>query len=342
MPSYRFLQWIDINKLDMYRISNDPRAVSFFRENKNKIDWLGISYNSGAIDIIKENIHQINWKALSLNPAAIPILNENIDKINWDNFLRIEEIAALPVIQNNKNKITDWTFLCQNHSVWINDIFDENIIKSLDYRGLLFLSENPYAIPTIEKFINSVEWAGLSRNPNALHLLRKEPSKIEMWYLLDNPNPDALALYEQYIDILPKRIHTLELSNSYTMVPYLKKNLKYLDSNIFTNQNPEAFELIKHLMDELLAIYGEFYYWKELSGNPVAIDILKQNIDHIDWEAFCELEEAIPIIENHIDKVNWSALSSNPKAIHILQKHPDKIDYDKLSLNDAIYEEVIF
>jgi hypothetical protein len=338
MPKYKILPWIDVNKLDMSSVSQMPKAITFLEENPHMIVWDSFSLNRAGVHIIKDNLDKIDWDLLSSNRSAIPILKENVDKINWNNFLRIGSIDASYVIKDNKDKIKDWYNLCWNDSDWINDIFDEDIMKTLSYSDIGSLEGNPCAIPTLEKYEKYMNWSRISKNPNAIHMLKKHPEKIHLEDLLLNSNPEALQIFEEYI--LPEPFNTFYLSQSEIMIPFLKKNKEYINYNICENDEPEAVELIEYFMDEHAKHDDKFYWWNELSQNVSAICIMEKNIEHIDWWEFCYLEEAIPIIEKHLDKVNWTTLSSNPGAMHILKNNQDKIDWCRLSRNDSIYEEV--
>ena len=50
-----------------------------------------------------------------------------------------------------------------------------------------YLSDNPNAIPLLEKHPEKIDWS-LSRNPNAIPLLEKHPEKIDWRELSKNPN----------------------------------------------------------------------------------------------------------------------------------------------------------
>ena len=68
------LSWIDINKLNLNKLSENPNAIHLLEANPDKIDW--------------------TW--LSLNPNAIHLLEENQDKINYTNlfFLGLLSISV--------------------------------------------------------------------------------------------------------------------------------------------------------------------------------------------------------------------------------------------------------
>jgi uncharacterized protein YlzI (FlbEa/FlbD family) len=73
--------------------------------------------------------------------------------------------------------------------------------------------------------------------------------------------------------------------------------------------------------------------WEMLSGNPNAIELLRENPDKIDWKILSYNPNAIEILRENPDKIDWQLLSGNPNAIELLRENPDKIDWDMLSGN---------
>ena len=73
--------------------------------------------------------------------------------------------------------------------------------------------------------------------------------------------------------------------------------------------------------------------WRNVSLNPNAIDLLKENPDEIDWDFLSRNPNAIDLLKNNQDKVNWSKLSSNHNAIDLLENNQDKVNWSKLSSN---------
>ena len=77
--------------------------------------------------------------------------------------------------------------------------------------------------------------------------------------------------------------------------------------------------------------------WFWLSGNPNAIDLLKENSKKINWETLSgnTNTNAIELLKANPKKINWENLSGNPnlKAIELLKKYPEEIDWDRLSGN---------
>ena len=75
------------------------------------------------------------------------------------------------------------------------------------------------------------------------------------------------------------------------------------------------------------------------------IELLKNNIDKIDWYCLSRNPNAIDLLEKELEdnpeskKIDWDHLSRNPNAIHILEKelkdnpNSNKIHWGNLSLN---------
>ena len=73
-------------------------------------------------------------------------------------------------------------------------------------------------------------------------------------------------------------------------------------------------------------------YWEILSSNP------NENKDKINWVNLSSNTsyEAIELLKENIDKIDWNCLSDNPSAIEILKENEDKINY--LSRNPSIFQ----
>ncbi len=62
------------------------KLVSFVEQNQDKLNWYRLSQNPNAIHLLEKNQDKINWHWLSRNPNAIHLLEKNQDKINWDHL----------------------------------------------------------------------------------------------------------------------------------------------------------------------------------------------------------------------------------------------------------------
>ena len=339
---FQFLQWVDINKLDMRYISMNPKAIHFLEKYQEKINWDNLcKYNKYAFRIIKNNLDKTNWSLLAGNPS--------------------DEVYS--IIRENINKITNFNYLCCNINSWINKIFDEfpYLIKKLNHQEMYNLCSNQTALPTIEKHIDIIDWNALSKCSHAFHLLEKHPNKINFIELQMNNHPETYSLFMKYYDTA-RIIINLYISQSDCMVPFLKTYTNYIDTNICNNENPDALELIR---DYLLKNENDEMAWDYVSDNVMAINILENNVNHVNWTNVCTLTtpqsikliennldkvdwvtlsgniNAIHILENNLDKVVWKPLSGNINAIHILENNLDKVDWKELSRNYCIYEIVL-
>jgi len=94
--------------------------------------------------------------------------------------------------------------------------------------------------------------------------------------------------------------------------------------------NPLATDIINNNLDK---IESSISCLENLCKNHKAISIIEKNIFRFNeecWENLCENHQAISIIEKNIDKLNqkcWSNLIQNPNAIHIIDQNFDKLDY---------------
>jgi hypothetical protein len=132
------------------------------------------------------------------------------------------------------------------------------------------------------------------------------------------------------------------LSKNYNAIDYLKKNENLIDYKILSsNTNLDAIELLRiQIKKDQNSIN-----WEELSKNPNAIQLLQDNVQRINWVAFCcnPSPKMIAILKKKIVENpfnidlyrNWSSLSSNTsnEAIAYLKDNFDNIDWEILSGN---------
>ena len=80
IPSYitkhrmKLLDWIDLDKLNWYGLSNNFNAIDLLEANQDKISWTNLSINPNAIHLLEANLEKINWNQLSKNKNAIHLL----------------------------------------------------------------------------------------------------------------------------------------------------------------------------------------------------------------------------------------------------------------------------
>ena len=52
MIKMSLLDWIDIDKLDLYNLSLNPKSVKYLEKNPDIINWDALSLNHNAIKIL--------------------------------------------------------------------------------------------------------------------------------------------------------------------------------------------------------------------------------------------------------------------------------------------------
>ena len=52
---YKLRSWIDIDRLEWFRLSKNPLAINLLEKNKNKINFTNLSKNLNAIHILGKN-----------------------------------------------------------------------------------------------------------------------------------------------------------------------------------------------------------------------------------------------------------------------------------------------
>ena len=79
--------------------------------------------------------------------------------------------------------------------------------------------------------------------------------------------------------------------------------------------------------------------WRELSANPSAMEILKENPDNIVRYALSSNPGAIEYLKENPSKIDWYELckNPNPEAIELLENKPDEIDWFHIWENPGIF-----
>ncbi len=84
-PFLKLREWINIDKLNWFKLSKNYNSIDLLRNNLDKINWYYLTENINAIDLL-ENYDEIYddkifWSRISKNYNAISILSDNLDKI---------------------------------------------------------------------------------------------------------------------------------------------------------------------------------------------------------------------------------------------------------------------
>ena len=281
-------------------------------------------------------LNKLNGEILSENPAAIDYLKENRNLIDWKALLRNPNPAAIDFLIENKNNIPTY------YELLINNISPVSHNKAIT---------NPAAIEYIKDVLNrypdNIEWHLLSLNPNAIELLKQ---KIREEFL--HPNVDEFVeddplsgLHNIIQPHYSKKIDWWALSSNPNAIELLIANREKIHwDGLSANTNLKAIELLKEKINAENLInqrvlnnlnYSEKIAWWALSQNPNAIELLKRNIDKINWALLSKNpnQEAIKLLKANPFKIDWNGLSINPNALELLKEYPKKINWDMLSKN---------
>jgi hypothetical protein len=107
------------------------------------------------------------------------------------------------------------------------------------------------------------------------------------------------------------------------MLPFIQlneDNIKYLCENT----NVIAIEILKSICENGGEQIIELLDWKELSKNPIAIEILQkpEYRKHIEWEELAGNSAALDLLldekETHPENFHWGNFSANSKGFHLI------------------------
>lgn len=281
----------------------------------NKIRWEFLSDNIYAIDFLsipKNRVH-INWEFLSQNPNAIDFLAlpMNRGRIDWDELTENPNAIEFLCLPENKKHIY-YRKLSGNANPDAIELLKTRLKVNPRVADWKTLSGNPYAIEvlTAPENYEKIDWGLFSGNIGAIEILKAEYKKKDSkicWKALSG-NPSAL-------DILTEE--------------YAKKKNKICWKSL--SRNPSALGIIRAELKKDIGNRRAKICWKSLSGNPnpAAIDLLKANVDKIDWKVLsynpaaiylleCKIKYQAGLTDNELkalkpkERINWMGISSNP------------------------------
>ncbi len=196
------------------------------------------------------------------------------------------------------------------------------------------LSTNPSAIYILEKNQNKISWMSLCRNPSALYLIEKNQNNIVNNEMCLFVNTETRRIIENNLNLLNHEASYLIQRHESCFDLIDTTNIDNLNWHFFSlNTHPLAIKMMEENINKI--------NWISLNQNPKAVHILEKNQDKICWNYFVQNEGGIYLIERGIKdgiNISWEYLSKNPMAIDLLEKNKDKIYVEKLLLNPNIYE----
>ncbi|EKX31852.1 hypothetical protein GUITHDRAFT_149032 [Guillardia theta CCMP2712] len=153
-----------------------------------------------------------------------------------------------------------------------------------------------------------------------------DETKLKIEGLCLNDNPKAMIIVKNRIKQMTDKAWRY-LSGNNNAADILVENIDRVDFNALKNTKIYA-KIVKHKPDMI--------DWSVLSSkdDEDAIQLLRDNLDKVDWRVLSANKGAIDILKDNLDNVYWSELSKNENAIEILKAKPDKVVHDSLWFNN--------
>jgi hypothetical protein len=261
---------------------------------------------------------------------------EKINKYNLNsNFSK----GAVDFLKKNPSFINENIY----KNPYAMHIIIERIKTETNNRYIEYLCENPEAIDLIENFINiqkELMPVLMEEYEDELELFDDDddswgsdsgPTSPEsdfrylMYYL--SKNPKAVPLLKKHPEFI--NYHLLYDNHSKEAVDHLMKGPDFNVNNL--TRNPFAIEILKQNFKTV--------DFDGLSSNPEAIFMLLANQHLINWQEFSKNTSrfAIILFKKNLHRLNKYYLSKNPSAIYLLEKHRVLIDWGMLTYNPSIF-----
>ena len=241
-----------------------------------------------------------------------------------------------------KKEDLDWSMLSENPCAI--DLLKEKIEqeKSMD--------KEDYKKLKVEEKVN---WIKLSMNSEAIDILKKYPNDITWCSLCDNKNPLAVDMILDRIEYEKQLPHSSNEDDEDEVEFYIYRiwfdRLSYSEHPRIIELLRERIELEKNIDQYMTLNDFDKIDWIHLSNNthPMAIDLLSENLDKVDWIVLSENPGAIELLKANPDKISWRYLSCNPNAGELLKQrhyHENSLsvpEYYKLELNNKLSWEFL-
>jgi hypothetical protein len=202
---------------------NDPNIYGFRRRQMSML--LSTSQNPGVMALLEEPEYRrmIKWDDMSENPAAIRLLaaHQEMYGIKYDNLYMNPKAEGL-VGEDTYLTPRQLCFLARNQSQWAMEMI-EPYLEMLNPMTLSYnLSENPFAVPLLEKYPQYLNVYSACKSPKAVHLIRPHLGGHEINWLYLSGNEGA-------VDILranPEKINWRIASSNATITRLLWDDFK--------------------------------------------------------------------------------------------------------------------
>lgn len=135
----------------------------------------------------------------------------------------------------------------------------------------------------------------------------------------------SISLFDEEENEVSK---TEPLTKTYYMALVRRRRLlEWIDPNLLDwvhlARKSYAFDYIKENL-----LHSPFFgndHWRALSMNPMAIEVLRENLHRVHWESLAAnpSREAFDLMEEHLDRVDWGAvrINTNPYKKVFMEKH---------------------
>lgn len=241
----------------------------------------------------------------------------------------------IPISKEKKYRIRD-VVLPYIDQIKIGSIHHPAVVDYITEKDVVKYLKEPN-----ETFCSTEHAQALIKNPYLESLFRKMVFDDKNSYLANHhlflnhcPYPDILQHFNEIMSwIIDWSL--LATSNNEGIIKLIEMNLDKLDDWSNLSANPLAIDILKNNQDKI--------NWFTICFNKSAGDLLLQNQKMIPesftcWKIISKHQSNLNLLKQNLDWVNWIELSLNPSAIPLLKEYPDKIKWKHLSsLPEAIH-----
>lgn len=214
--------------------------------------------------------------------------------------------AETPDFVKKWEKNIAWNYLCMNPNNWAIDFMKQNVNK-IDWKTICKNENQRIISELIEPFLLKrkleIDFSELCRRPYAVDFFKSNPHLIDIFSLVENPNPEAILIIDHYLEYNKQDIPIQIVQNANAMHHVLR--------------------FYKNIIDLPYETADLFWYYLGANENPDAIRISMSNLDKINMELFSKNPGIKVILEwtdEMFDMICWNTFVFNPEFSQIIGK----------------------
>lgn len=311
-PRYKLRDWIPSEYVVPSEVDfRDPKAMTFFIKYLEKFyrDPVTNKIRADAETYDPEDTDRIEVGELAFNPNVSMLIDKHPEMLDIFHYANLAQNPSIDVVNLVVEKLTS------------EDPIDH--LQAVEFE----LSKNPSAYEWLLENPEYIDAEGIMFNPKATDL-RRQTYRVNPYMLQESLSGslwDDMCKGDFAVDIVKDRY---------------RKNRKFqMFAWSYIAENPAMIEIIEQELKQP----DPQVIWEDICRNPGAMNILKNNMDKIEWVNLAlnrnpeALKMSIERYRETEDPMILESLHSNPLAIDFFEENQDLVNWEFLMRNPEIF-----